>query len=128
MSNLGEVSGTIHQVVAHADGSWPSPGGFTEIGLSVGMPTLTEVDLEYTSILIGGGFWVEVLSNAVPTGQQVPVQVAINCPDPGTPADWRVDVVGFEADLSAFITPPASPGLRLHVFGYYIVHPVYPAV
>jgi len=128
VSNLGIITGQLHQVTDHTDGSWPSPGSFTELNLSVGMPTLTETDIAYTSILSGGGFWVEVLSNATPTGQQIPAQVAINSPGSGSPNQWDVDVVVFESDASLYMTPPASPSLRLHVFGYYIVHPVYPAV
>ncbi len=129
MTSLGAVSGTLHQVTAYADITYPASGHCAENQISVPLESSTfPAGITYTYFCVGGGFWVEGMINGVPQGVPLPVQVGMNAANSlissvnpsGVPA-WNVYVTLYADDVFEQLGATSYDNYRLHASAYFIV-------
>jgi hypothetical protein len=123
VTNLGIASDRVYLIEDHADaGSWPGAGSCKEVSTSVAMSVL-ETDLTYDTFPISGGFWVEAIDSSGPNGTPLPAQVMRNYPNDA--GGWSVDVMVYADDVAERYDTSTFTDIRLHIYGHFIVHPVY---
>lgn len=129
MTYLGEVSGKIYQETSFTGkGSIPGSGSVTQMAVSISPPVLAETDEEYKTILLGGGYRLEITdASGNPTGFTLPF-LANAAGDDGS-GTYNVTAVVLGDLIASWLVsglPSGATGMRLTAYASFIFQPVYP--